>query len=146
MPKRFARSFPLRLKSDLKQGHVVRAAHMDMKNPRSWYGGSRFWRRRAKRQLEAEPLCRRCLERGVVTPGAIADHCEPVGGSFERFKFGALQTLCKECHGKSKQREERRGYRDDIAPDTADLPGWPTDPRHPANAPQKAKASAKPSK
>ncbi len=38
------------------------------------------------------------------------------------------QPLCKSCHSRHKQREERRGYSSSVGPD-----GWPIDPRHPAN-------------
>ena len=100
----------------------------DMKNPRAWYATSRAWRRRSKLQLSLEPLCRYCQERGIIQLAEVSDHITPHGGSWNEFRLGALQSLCRECHNRTKQREERDGYRCDI-----DSDGWPTDPKHPAN-------------
>jgi 5-methylcytosine-specific restriction enzyme A len=97
----------------------------------NWYANSRAWRRRRKLQLREHPLCAYCLERGVTTPAAIADHIEPVAGDWNRFRLGRLQSLCTSCHASLKAFEENRGYRSDIGAD-----GWPTDPRHPANRPR----------
>jgi 5-methylcytosine-specific restriction protein A len=90
-----------------------------------WYGLER-WRKRQRAQLLREPLCKFCLERGVVIPATTADHVEPHRGDFNKFMLGALQSLCTTCHSSAKQQMERRGYVTDIGPD-----GWPTDPRHP---------------
>jgi 5-methylcytosine-specific restriction endonuclease McrA len=97
----------------------------------SWYGKLR-WKHRAKHQLQIHPLCKYCLDQGIVTPATIADHVTPHHGNVNAFWLGPLQSLCKHCHDSGKKAEESRGYRRDIGPD-----GWPTDPNHPAYAKRK---------
>jgi len=63
-----------------------------------------------------------------VTPATIADHVEPHKGDVIKFWFGALQSLCKQCHDSPKRNVELHGYHDAIGDD-----GWPLDPKHPAN-------------
>jgi 5-methylcytosine-specific restriction enzyme A len=93
-----------------------------------WYGLSR-WRKLARRQLQAHPLCATCLEHGVVVPAQIADHIVPHHGDPQLFWDPAnLQSLCKDHHDSSKQQVEHKGYVNDIGVD-----GWPCDPAHPAN-------------
>lgn len=95
---------------------------------RDWYSLG-IWRRRRALHLRGEPLCRMCLERNVVTPATIADHIESHGGDWNKFRLGALQSLCKDCHDRRKKLLDIDGHTHDI-----DVDGWPTDPRHPANA------------
>jgi len=89
------------------------------------------WRKRAKRQLAAEPLCALCLARKALTPATIADHLQPHRGNRESFLLGALQSLCAPCHDGRKQQTELHGYQVDLGAD-----GWPVDPAHPANQPR----------
>lgn|SRR5262245_47691933 len=100
-------------------------------NWRTWYTLNR-WRKRAKAQLRAYPFCKMCLDRGVVTPAAIADHIAPHAGDWHAFWLGDLQSLCKSCHDQGKRIASLRGY----DPRHIDEEGWPLDPRHPANAKQ----------
>jgi 5-methylcytosine-specific restriction endonuclease McrA len=79
-------------------------------------------------QLQAEPLCRYCLDLGRTTPATIADHVVPHHGDERLFWEGPLQSLCYHCHNSVKKVEESRGYRLDVGVD-----GVPLDPRHPAN-------------
>lgn len=95
---------------------------------RKLYGTQR-WRRKAAHQLLLEPLCRLCHAAGRITAATIADHIIPHMGDVFAFWNNALQSLCKACHDGVKQREERRGHSDALGAD-----GWPSDPRHPANA------------
>lgn len=80
-------------------------------------------------QLAREPLCAKCLPKGYSTEATVADHNPPHRGDLHAFWHGPLQSLCKLCHDRDKQREEARGFSDSTGAD-----GWPTDPRHPANA------------
>jgi len=89
------------------------------------------WRKRAKRQLAAEPLCAMCLARQALTPATIADHLQPHRGNRESFLMGALQSLCAPCHDGRKQQYELHGYQLDLGAD-----GWPLDAAHPANQPR----------
>lgn len=94
-----------------------------------WYG-TRRWRRRAKAQLYAEPLCVQCAAAGLLEPANVADHVLPHNGDPDLFWYGELQSLCTAHHSGAKQSAERAGveYSSDIGAD-----GLPTDPRHPAN-------------
>jgi 5-methylcytosine-specific restriction protein A len=102
--------------------------HISTRDPKTWYAGSKAWRRRSELQRRLYPLCALCLQRGVTREAQLADHIEPVKGDWLRFRLGKLQSLCGSCHSSAKAYEERRGYRFDVGPD-----GWPTDPRHPSN-------------
>ena len=83
--------------------HAARLAS----NPwRRWYWTSR-WRRLAKGQLAAEPLCRTCLSGGVVTAATVCDHIERHGGDERKFWAGPFQSVCADCHDRMKQRAER---------------------------------------
>lgn len=104
------------------------------------------WRRRLRPQhLEREPLCRACLQRGIVNDGSltsagehqtnprrrflVVDHLVPHRGDKALFLDpGNLQTLCPDDHDQNKQRLETRGYSEERGED-----GWPLDPMHPAN-------------
>ena len=86
------------------------------------------WKRMRRLQLKHEPLCKMCLDRGIVTPARVADHVEEHRGDWNKFRLGTLQSLCFDCHDIHKRRIDLHGYSSDIDDD-----GWPTDPRHPAN-------------
>lgn len=58
-------------------------------------------------QLQSEPLCKFCMDRGQVTAATVADHVEPHRGDEYKFWNGKLQSLCKQCHDSDKQRMER---------------------------------------
>lgn len=104
-----------------------RAPHVPDRGHRDWYSLNR-WRHIAKDHLRRNPLCVRCLQRGIVRSAALADHIEPHRGDWMKFRLGALQSLCADCHNRFKQGEDVRGYSGEIGDD-----GWPIDPRHPAN-------------
>ncbi|GBU17231.1 MULTISPECIES: HNH endonuclease [Methylobacterium] len=87
---------------------------------KGWYSLA-AWRRRRAAQLEAHPLCQRCERIGQVVPATVADHVEPHRGDHDKFWHGLLQSLCKPCHDRDKQREENGGRA--IAAVGAD--GWP---------------------
>jgi hypothetical protein len=68
-----------------------------------------------------------CQQDGVARRAEVADHVEPHSGDWNKFRLGALQSLCWQHHESSKKREEQRGYSTRIG-----LDGWPVDMRHPA--------------
>jgi hypothetical protein len=70
---------------------------------------TRAWKKIRSAQLETEPLCRRCLERGVTTAATDADHVIPWAGDLDRFYTGELQSLCRWCHAEKSSREDRDG-------------------------------------
>jgi hypothetical protein len=101
-------------------------------DPRAWYGfGSH--RQRALHQLRVQPCCVMCAAEGRVTPAEVADHVEPVVdrhgvASYERFRTGKLQSLCRPHHDSTKRRTERVKFSG-----ACDEAGWPKDPNHPWN-------------
>lgn len=97
---------------------------------RSWYS-LRRWRRRAKHQLAAEPLCAWCLASGRFVPATIADHVVSHRGDWNEFLLGDLQSLCVGCHNKKSSGAIERGYSDEIG-----LDGFPVDRNHPFNRPR----------
>jgi 5-methylcytosine-specific restriction protein A len=104
---------------------------MDKTSTRSqWkkYYDTGFWQNRRKIQLKAHPLCAFCAAKGLVVPARVVDHVEPHNGDWTKFRTSELQSLCFDCHDKTKRNIDLRGYSDDIDDD-----GWPTDPKHPAN-------------
>lgn len=70
-----------------------------------WYADRR-WRAKRALQLQVEPLCRFCRERGAIKPADVADHIEPHRGDRDKFWNGELQSLCHACHSGTKQRIE----------------------------------------
>jgi len=91
-----------------------------------WYCRAE-WRRRRAHQLRLSPLCKMCQEQGVVRPATVVDHVEPHRGDYNKFRLGALQSLCLDHHVGAKHVEELRGYSTAIGID-----GMPVDSRHPA--------------
>ena len=86
------------------------------------------WKRLRKLQLMQHPLCKFCLERGIVTAANVVDHVEPHKGDWTDFITGELQSLCEPCHNSAKRQIELRGYRCDVG-----ISGYPTDPNLPFN-------------
>ena len=56
------------------------------------------WHRRARRQLQCEPLCAMCLSEGRIVAASVADHIEPHHNDPIKFWTGRLQSLCAHCH------------------------------------------------
>src|SRR5215467_12509023 len=94
-------------------------------NPVAWqsfYTTAR-WRRLRKFQLMQHPLCKFCLERGIVTRANVVDHVTPHRGDWTDFITGELQSLCEPCHNSVKRQIELRGYRCDVgSTDTRSIP------------------------
>ena len=94
----------------------------------AWYSLAR-WEKKAREHKRHHPVCVMCDAKGLIAPAEVADHVIPHKGDYRLFWFGALQSLCTDCHNRDKQQIETRGYTTDVGAD-----GWPTDPRHPVNA------------
>lgn len=96
---------------------------------RAWYKDPR-WVHGRLAHLSEHPLCAMCALVGHVCPATVVDHVRPHRGDEALFFNRAnWQSLCATCHDIRKQRLEARGYAD-----TLDVDGWPSDPKHPANA------------
>lgn len=88
------------------------------------------WRRLREQYLRINPLCRICWEGGRRIKATVVDHIIPHRGNMVMFwDEDNWQPLCKAHHDALKQREEKRGYSEQVGED-----GWPVDPSHPANA------------
>ena len=75
---------------------------------RSWYG--RPWRRLRDAHLAKAPLCAFCEAIGRVTAATVADHKVPHKGDKTLFLDpNNLQSLCKPCHDRHKQAQEKGG-------------------------------------
>ncbi|HSX11537.1 MAG TPA: HNH endonuclease signature motif containing protein [Chlamydiales bacterium] len=54
----------------------------------------------------AEPLCRKCKERGVITAGTLVDHIVAIRDGGAEWDEDNLQTLCDRCHQVKRQVEK----------------------------------------
>ena len=75
-----------------------------------------------KARLAAEPLCRRCRERGLVTAAVTPDHIAPLALGGEDVDSN-IRCLCGPCH--DEVTAEQFGHRLKV---TIGLDGWPTTP------------------
>ena len=58
------------------------------------------WKKLRLWQLDREPLCRMCKDRGILTPANTVDHIIPVESAEDDLFFDTnnLQSLCSKCH------------------------------------------------
>lgn len=90
---------------------------------RRWYSKSRWQAARAAR-LAKQPLCERCLSRGVVRAATVVHHSTAHKGDAVLFwDPDNHASSCKPCHDRDEQAIERGGRaKQIIGPD-----GWPID-------------------
>lgn len=87
---------------------------------------TKLWYRLRHRQLQAEPCCKYCDELGHVVAATVVDHIKPhKGDEILFFNPKNLQSLCKQHHDSTKQREEKSGVMLG-----GDDKGIPNDPGH----------------
>lgn len=87
---------------------------------RKLYSSAR-WRKLREWVLNAEPLCRYCMESETIEPATVVDHVRPHKGDPLLFwDPNNLQPLCAACHDGRKQSEERG-----TAYIAFDASGWP---------------------
>jgi 5-methylcytosine-specific restriction enzyme A len=81
-----------------------------------------------KAWLKSNPWCVFCLrDYKVYTPATILDHKKPHRGDDKLFlDVTNFQSLCKTCHDSKKQRQDNRGYSEEV-----DENGAYKDKRHP---------------
>lgn len=66
------------------------------------------WQRLREHQLALQPLCSFCLQSDDVEVATVVDHIKPHKGDEALFYDpNNLQSLCKSCHDRDKQRIER---------------------------------------
>lgn len=74
--------------------------------------GTKRWQEMRLAQLQAEPLCERCIDKDRVTAATVVDHIDRHGNDERRFyDRGNLQSLCKRCHDKKTMTEDYRARR-----------------------------------
>ena len=57
------------------------------------------WRQLSERKRAADPLCERCLERGISTPATEVHHIQPIATHPElRLVISNLMSVCHTCH------------------------------------------------
>ena len=66
------------------------------------------WRRVRSIIKNEEPLCRRCLKFGRVTPTSIIDHIVPRSEGGADFARSNLQGLCTTCHNQKRAAERHK--------------------------------------
>jgi 5-methylcytosine-specific restriction protein A len=103
---------------------------------RKFYG-LQLWKDLRAHQLQIEPLCRLCKQRGQITAAVVADHIVDHHGDWNAFRLGPLQSLCEECH----ERKHNRLGPALRASKAVDDDGLPIDPRHPFNRQRKDRGS-----
>lgn len=77
--------------------------------------------------LQANPLCKHCQQKGLITLAVVVDHVIPLfqGGSDHASN---KQSLCKDCHRVKSVLE--LGNKINLG---SDKNGFPLDPNHPWN-------------
>lgn len=80
-----------------------------------------------RRRLAAEPLCRDCRDKGLVTQATVPDHIIPLSQNGPDTDDN-IRCLCADCH--AIRTREQFGYRP-VSP--VGIDGRPTDPTHPWN-------------
>lgn len=75
---------------------------------RKWYKLKRWADLRWRVLVDAMFVCAKCHQLEGDTSKLVADHVRPHRGNPELFwDYNNLQCLCKQCHDRDKQREER---------------------------------------
>tara|TARA_R110000868_G_scaffold139805_2_gene354927 strand:+ start:10814 stop:11119 length:306 start_codon:yes stop_codon:yes gene_type:complete len=69
---------------------------------------SRLWRETSKLNLEINPLCVRCLERGEYTPADVTDHIKPINQGGDKMDDNNHQSLCHKCHNTKSATEKSK--------------------------------------
>src|SRR3546814_8972989 len=81
-----------------------------MPSEHSWVYHTTAWQSLRIARLNAEPLCRLCSALGLTVPATVVDHIRPHRGDRNlAFDPDNLQSLCKPCHDRHKQAQERSG-------------------------------------
>jgi 5-methylcytosine-specific restriction enzyme A len=89
-------------------GERERSCHRDATQVwRGWYKTARWQKLRWSVLVRDMFTCAMCHRIESNTSQLVCDHVEPHRGDEALFWHGAMQTLCKPCHDRHKQRVER---------------------------------------
>lgn len=75
-----------------------------------------------RRRLDAEPLCRICLTRGVTRASVVPDHIKPLAHGGTDVDSN-IRCLCKPCH--DEVTAEQFGLARGPSTIGTDVDGWP---------------------
>lgn len=85
-------------------------SHKQGRNNRAFYQSAR-WHRLSRQFRKKNPLCKRCLDKGIVEKGEVVDHIIPLEIWLQQgrdpYDMINLQTLSKSCHS-IKTKEDRK--------------------------------------
>jgi len=86
-----------------------RKARYDARRPSARERGyNHEWRKARLEYLAMHPHCRECTKHGITRLATVVDHIIPHKGDKPLFWHRAnWQPLCKPCHDRHKQRQER---------------------------------------
>ncbi len=87
-----------------------RVVHKRKKDNSKIYNG-RKWRKFRKEKLKEEPLCRKCLNKGVIKEAKVVDHIRRIEDGGEIYSNKNTQSLCSRCHNQ-KSGKEAHGYKE----------------------------------
>ncbi|MCI2170982.1 HNH endonuclease [Schleiferilactobacillus perolens] len=104
-------------KPDLKR-QATRQERMEYEAKELQFYASARWRKLSKSFRLRFPVCKSCLERGIVREAGLVDHIWSIKtprGWEHRLSESNLQSLCIPCHNAKTAREiaERRGQSPD---------------------------------
>jgi len=68
---------------------------------------STVWRNLRNWFIKLNPLCALCLLVGLITPGEVVDHINPISKGGAMLDPDNLQTLCKTCHAIKTAKENK---------------------------------------
>jgi 5-methylcytosine-specific restriction protein A len=110
LPSRLS-ALPPRLASGAPMTEAGRSQHRDASHHwRKRYKTARWQKLRWSVLMRDLFTCRRCRRIEANTSQLVADHVSPHRGNEVMFwDAGNLQCLCKPCHDRDKQAEERAG-------------------------------------
>lgn len=87
----------------------IKAGSQDVRSSAA-RGYGHKWRKAREDFLQRNPLCVMDQELGRVVQATVVDHKVPHRGDMKLFwDRGNWQSLCKDCHDRHKQRQERSG-------------------------------------
>jgi hypothetical protein len=89
---------------------------------------NRRWKRRARLEKAANPICKRCELAGIIVPAEVSHHTQDHQGNALKFFAGPVLSLCRRCHELEHGRGDQRTFDKTIGPD-----GFPIDPAHDFN-------------
>lgn len=92
-----------------RDDEAARHRYRDATQPwRAWYKTSRWQKLRWSILVRDLFACQMCKRVEADTSMLVCDHVEPHRGDEVKFWSGPFQVLCKGCHDRLKQSQERR--------------------------------------